>query len=416
MGSGVMGFGGVIGSGVGGVANGIGGVARPGLDALKGMTQSASQFLRRTNTTESANATSGATFNGTGSWSGSTTNLFLAARKASSGVELDNTSSFPSFRNILRTTSGSSRRSNSTTDLDNPKKDGENEGKKKEKKSVLKRVSKVGKDAVESVVLKKKLMRVSTGQLEDTSDLSASKRRRNATVMEEDPTGGLTPKKLFSSLKIESGNHPFFKRVWTIRHVLNADSPLISERARTILKETKGRWPAETCNHSFIRRNVDFQQLIVSMSGTTTGTKVYGLHVYEYRNLHVGYTFSPILQYSPDGRLLVDLDSIDNIQEQRGGGAESINYEQVTRMTEPKTVRERQKSLLRRLETPDVSSGGLNFTTHSIAEVDESMLSGAFSRNFKTSSRQLSAPTLLGTGDDSESNKPFSTEFRRPSL
>lgn len=88
-----------------------------------------------------------------------------------------------------------------------------------------------------------------------------------------------------------------------------------------------GQWPAEACTPEFIRENLHFDQLIVSLSGTSiaSGCKVYGLHVYEYEHLHIGYRFSSILDYGQDGRLLVDLKRVDEIREQRGGIAEPLN-------------------------------------------------------------------------------------------
>lgn len=405
----VIGLGGTLG-GVrldalkGGVRPGLdalkGGV-RPGLDALKGMTQSASHFLLRPFSETGSDAAS----------TSSTNNLFLAARKVNTSSDLDGNSShnsFSSFRSMLWSSTGSGRKASSTGDLETKR------GRRKEGNSVLRFVSQVGKDAIESVVIKKRLMRTSTVQgrreTNDDSETSRTRAKRTTRVIEEEPTNGLTPRKLFSSLKIETSTHPFFKRVWTIRHVLNADSPLISERARVIIKASKGRWPTEACNHNFIRKNVDFQQLIVSLSGTTTGNKVYGLHVYEYRNLHVGYTFSPILQRTPDGRLAVDLDSIDNIQEQRGGGAEAVDYHDVCGTTCKNQERQPRQGIQRRpaegpVEMTATASGGgtlhpnpdcmLNMKTHSIEEVDESALSGRLLRSSTVSRSPFDEQDLL---------------------
>lgn len=213
----------------------------------------------------------------------------------------------------------------SKTTLDTEKKPTDKE---KKEKSVLRRVSVFSQAAIENVMVKKKLMR-STEPIANESTRSRLKKmgsKKKTIRVEEDPSGLLAPAKMFSSIKIETETHPFFKRVWTLRHVLNADSPLLSPKASRLVKESKGFWPAEACTPEFIRENVKFQQLIVSMSGTIGASKVYGLNVYEYRNLHVGYAFASILEAAQDGRLEVDLDSIDTIREQRGGRAEPIDY------------------------------------------------------------------------------------------
>lgn len=376
--------------GIGGV---VGATTRPGLDVLRGMTQSASKMLFRPFHDSSIGTAGGSDTTSVTS----TNNLYLAAKKSvtrtDSHSESNNSyhsfnNSISSIRNVFRSHPSAPLRRASSPEG----------GKMKGKTSVLGKISKVGRDAIEGAVLKKRLMRASATMQEsirdpiqdsghDTSDASVKKDRRNAICVEEDPTGGLKTRKLFSSLSIECSTHPFFKRVWTIRHVLKADSPLLSERARQIIKESRGRWPAQICNHNFIRKHVDFQQLIVSLSGTTTGNKVYGLHVYDFRNLHVGYTFSPILQYAPDGRLVVDIDGIDNMQEQRGGGAEAINYHEVSLQAESAETPDTSRPPLSPAEEleeesdPLALSNGprrsdLNLTAHSIDEVDESIFSG----------------------------------------
>jgi hypothetical protein len=45
-------------------------------------------------------------------------------------------------------------------------------------------------------------------------------------AFEEDPSGRLVPKRIHSKLECESHEHPFFKRVFTIRHTLDHHSPL----------------------------------------------------------------------------------------------------------------------------------------------------------------------------------------------
>ena len=197
----------------------------------------------------------------------------------------------------------------------------------KEKMNVLRRLPTLGSHAIESVLVKNRLLRSTAVNEEKKVTPPERDTRRSAICVEEDPTGGLMPRSLYSNVSVECDTQPFLKRIWTIRHVLNAESPLLSERAVRIIKESRGLWPAVACNSEFIRENVDFQQLIVSVSGTKDGTKVFALHLYDYRNLHVGYTFVPILQPAPDGRLRLDFDNIDTIREQRGGGAEPIDYE-----------------------------------------------------------------------------------------
>jgi hypothetical protein len=50
---------------------------------------------------------------------------------------------------------------------------------------------------------------------------SFSDRQRNIAVS----------KRTFSKMTIESSDHPFFKRVWLVRHVLNETSPFLTPGA-----------------------------------------------------------------------------------------------------------------------------------------------------------------------------------------
>jgi len=201
---------------------------------------------------------------------------------------------------------------------------GEEGERKGERNSVLRRVSVISQAAIESVVMKKKLIRRESHDKRDTVDKKELERpRQKAICVVEDSTGG---KKLFSSLKLQCETHPFFKRIWTLRHELNAESPILSAEACRMVRDFRGKWPREACTAEFIREHVQFQQLIVSMSGTKGSSNVYGLSVYDYRNLHIGYRFSNILDAMPDGRLGIDLDGMDTIHVQRGGGEEAIDY------------------------------------------------------------------------------------------
>ena len=225
--------------------------------------------------------------------------------------------------------SSASSWSNTSASTATEKKSKKGNGTRKREKSVLLRVSAFSQVALENVMVKKKMLRPKESL--DDATIRRKPVTRTTTMekkpicVEEDPSGGLAPRKMFSNIKTESEVHPFFKRVWTIRHVLNADSPLLSEKASRMIKESRGHWPSEACNAKFIRENVQFQQLIVSMSGTTGASKVFGLNVYEYRNLHIGYKFASILLTAMDGRMEVDVDGIDTVREQRGGGAEAID-------------------------------------------------------------------------------------------
>mmetsp|Transcript_59200 Transcript_59200/g.144726 ORF Transcript_59200/g.144726 Transcript_59200/m.144726 type:complete len:149 (-) Transcript_59200:568-1014(-) len=73
--------------------------------------------------------------------------------------------------------------------------------------------------------------------------------------------------KIFTKIKIESPEHPFFKRLWTVTHVLDHESPLLRPEARSLIKQNDGYWPIELNSARALRKSVCFDQLLVSLSG-----------------------------------------------------------------------------------------------------------------------------------------------------
>jgi hypothetical protein len=67
-------------------------------------------------------------------------------------------------------------------------------------------------------------------------DVSLREAARRQVVVDEDPTGKVVPRLLFSKLESETNNPPFFKRVWVVRHRLVASlsqlAPLLSKEAK----------------------------------------------------------------------------------------------------------------------------------------------------------------------------------------
>ena len=146
-------------------------------------------------------------------------------------------------------------------------------------------------------------------------------------TFEEDPSGKLVPKRIFSKLELDTPDHPFFKRVWTVRHELDVHSPLLTNNARRMIRENNGHWPEELNNHAAVRASVQFDQILVSLSGTSNAdaNSVYAQKVYEYIDMNVGYRFANVLYRDPrDQSLFVDPTVLNDVLEQHGGGAEPL--------------------------------------------------------------------------------------------
>lgn len=131
----------------------------------------------------------------------------------------------------------------------------------------------------------------------------------------------------FAKLYVESQDHPFFKRVWVAKHVLDQDSPLLINDAKEMIRMNGGRWPKELNNASAVRACVKFDQILVSLSGTSNAdaNTVYAQKIYDFSNVVVGYRFCNILYREVDGSLGVDVNLLNDVVEQAGGGGEELD-------------------------------------------------------------------------------------------
>jgi hypothetical protein len=147
-----------------------------------------------------------------------------------------------------------------------------------------------------------------------------------SVAVDEGCDSTLAPRRIYHKLEIETDSHPFFKRVWNIRHVLNETSPLLSHKARRRIAENKGHWPDTWNNAASVRHHIRWSEIIVNFSGTAnaSGSSVYAQKVYDYVDLNVGYAFATILALDEKGYLVVDGELLNDVMEQCGGGGEDF--------------------------------------------------------------------------------------------
>ena len=60
----------------------------------------------------------------------------------------------------------------------------------------------------------------------------------------------------FLRVNMEEPTHPYFNRVWHGRHILDADSPLLSVAARKRIRLNKGFWPEDLNNPESVRNHL----------------------------------------------------------------------------------------------------------------------------------------------------------------
>lgn len=160
------------------------------------------------------------------------------------------------------------------------------------------------------------------------SMISEKSRKPKTLAFDEEADGYLVTRRVFIKLYIETPEHPFFKRIWVARHALNQDSPLLTNEARKAVKLNGNFWPAELNNHEAVRASVQFDQILVSLSGTSNvdANSVYTQKVYSYNDINVGYRFVNLLYHDKrDDRLNVDISVLNDVNEQAGGGGEPFH-------------------------------------------------------------------------------------------
>jgi hypothetical protein len=92
---------------------------------------------------------------------------------------------------------------------------------------------------------------------------------REGQVIDEDPSSVLLNKHIFSKMEIEASEHPFFRRVWVARHILDADSPILKHKIRRQIRRKGNQWPRELNNAQAIRDCLQFNQILVSLTGVS---------------------------------------------------------------------------------------------------------------------------------------------------
>jgi hypothetical protein len=154
--------------------------------------------------------------------------------------------------------------------------------------------------------------------------------RKDHQTVEEDPSARIVSKHIFSKMVIEASDHPFFKRVWLARHVLDESSPILKPRVRRQIRRNGGSWPERLNNHSGVRDSLAFNQILVSLNGVSnvSASDVYAQKIYDFVDVNVGYSFVNILYRETDGTLGVDLDLINDVREQNGGGGEPLIFDE----------------------------------------------------------------------------------------
>jgi hypothetical protein len=154
--------------------------------------------------------------------------------------------------------------------------------------------------------------------------------KKDHQTVDEDPSSRLVGRRVFSKMLIEASDHPFFKRVWVARHILDEHSPLLTPRARKAIRKNHGFWPEHLNSYEGVKDSLQFHQILVSLNGVSnlSAADVYAQKIYDAVDINVGYQFVNLLYRDVDGSLKIDTDLINDVREQNGGGGEPLFFEE----------------------------------------------------------------------------------------
>jgi len=108
--------------------------------------------------------------------------------------------------------------------------------------------------------------------------------KKDHQTVDEDPSARLVTKHIFSKMLIEASDHPFFKRVWLARHVLDEHSPILKPKVRRLIRRNGGGWPDRLNNYQSVRDSLRFNQILVSLNGVSnvSASDVYAQKIYDF--------------------------------------------------------------------------------------------------------------------------------------
>jgi len=120
--------------------------------------------------------------------------------------------------------------------------------------------------------------------------------------------------------------HPFFGRVWHGVHILDGDSPLLNSSTKEKITEYGGSWPESwLLEPEKIRRKLDFQSLVVTVSGISniSACTVHAYKRYKFQDVIIGFDFAPLVYENKElSKLEVDVGLTHDVREQHKGSGE----------------------------------------------------------------------------------------------
>ena len=125
--------------------------------------------------------------------------------------------------------------------------------------------------------------------------------------------------------------HPFLSRVWHGVHILDASSPLLTDKARQRIRKNHGLWPSNWFDPDTIKSKLEFNDLIVTVAGLSnvSAVTVHAYKRYKIGDVLIGFNFAPIVFRKVEtGLLEVDIARANDVREQSGLRGENLSLRQ----------------------------------------------------------------------------------------
>ena len=143
---------------------------------------------------------------------------------------------------------------------------------------------------------------------------------------------GRMTKSQYVRVNLVDFEHPFLSRVWHGVHILDATSPLLTDKARQRIKKNNGSWPSNWFDPDVIRSKLEFHDLIVTLAGLSnvSAVTVHAYKRYKVGDVLIGFNFAPIVfRNVKTGLLEVDLARANDVREQSGLRGENLSLRQI---------------------------------------------------------------------------------------
>ena len=158
--------------------------------------------------------------------------------------------------------------------------------------------------------------------------------------------------------------HPFFSRVWHGVHVLDATSPLLTDKAKQRILANNGSWPIEWFQPDVIRTKLEFHDLIMTVAGISniSALTVHAYKRYKIGDVLIGYNFAPLVfRDKESGMLTVDKSLVHDVREQDGLEGEDLSVRRLSAATidspRRRTGSAQSNILIERAETLPIVDG-----------------------------------------------------------